>query len=198
MSLGCANRLALVKEGLNLFEHEHELECFLVAARAGLLGVAIKRLFNRGEVGERKFGVDDVDVVDRVNLAGDVDDVFIVKAAHDMCDGVALSDVGEELIAEAFTLARAGNEAGDVDEFDRCGHDTFGVNDFSELRETGIGHLNDADIGLDRAERIVFGGDACLGQCIENGRLPDIGESDDAAFQTHGCASLIGNGFAVR
>ena len=64
------------------------------------------------------------------------------------------------------------------------------MNDVSKLLQTGIGHFNNADVRLDRAERIVFGSDAGFGQRIEDGRFPNIGETDDAAFQTHGFSSL--------
>ena len=56
---------------------------------------------------------------DRVDLAGDVDDVVVLEAAHHVGDRVDLADVGEELVAEALALRRAGDEAGDVDELDR-------------------------------------------------------------------------------
>jgi len=44
-----------------------------------------------------------------------VHDVFIVEAAHDVDDGVGFADVGQELVAEAFALAGASDEAGDVE-----------------------------------------------------------------------------------
>ena len=75
------------------------------------------------EIGERQLGVDDLDVGDRIDLAGDVDDVVVVEAAHHVRDRVGLADVGEELVAEAFALGRAGDQAGDVDELhDRRNH----------------------------------------------------------------------------
>ena len=52
--------------------------------------------------------------------------------------------------------------------------------------EARIGHLDDADVGLDGAERIVLRRDAGLGQGVEEGGLADVGQADDAAFQSHG------------
>ena len=49
-----------------------------------------------------------------------------------------------------------------------------------------IGQLDDADVGLDGAERIVLGGDAGLGQRVEQGGLADVGQADDAALEAHG------------
>ena len=45
-------------------------------------------------------------------------DVRVLEAADHLHDGVHLADVREELVAEAFALARALHEAGDVHELD--------------------------------------------------------------------------------
>src|SRR5690606_3997568 len=71
-------------------------------------------LFHGVHVGEGKLGVDYFDVGGGVNLVGDVDDVAVVKAAHHMGDGVGLANVGQELVAQAFTFRGAGDEAGNV------------------------------------------------------------------------------------
>ena len=55
----------------------------------------------------------------------------------------------------------------------------------ASLVEPRIGHLHDADVRLDGAERIVLGRDAGLGERVEQGGLADVRQSDDAAFQTH-------------
>jgi hypothetical protein len=47
-----------------------------------------------------------------------------------------------------------------------------------------IGHLDDADVGLDRAERVVFSGNAGLGQRIEQGGFPYVGQAYNAALQS--------------
>ena len=47
-------------------------------------------------------------------------------------------------------------------------------------------HLDDADVGIDRAERIVLGR-GCLGgrQGVEERRFPDVGQADDTEAE-HG------------
>ena len=65
--------------------------------------------FDAGEVGKRQFGADGFDVGNRIDFACDMDDVVVVKAAHDVDDGVGFADVGEELVAQAFAFARACN-----------------------------------------------------------------------------------------
>ena len=113
-------------------------------------------------------------------------DVVILEASEDMDDGVDLADVAEELVAEAFALAGALHQTGDVDEGE-LGRDDLGrTGDGGELVEPRIGDRDLADIGLDRAEWIIgrlrrLG----LGQRVEQGRLADVGQADDTAFETH-------------
>ena len=56
----------------------------------------------------------------------------------------------------------------------------------ASCRQPRVGQLDDADVGLDGAERIVLGRDAGLGQRVEEGGLADVGQADDAAFEAHG------------
>jgi hypothetical protein len=49
-----------------------------------------------------------------------------------------------------------------------------------------VRHFDDADVRLDGAERVVLGGDAGLGQGVEEGGFADVGQADDAAFERHG------------
>ncbi len=105
-------------EGFFEFGESGELGLDLVVGVGGLVelldfGVAFLYGF---EVGEKELGVDDVDVVEGVDAAGDVDDFGVVEAADDVADGVGGADVAEELVAEAFALGGAFDKAGDVDE----------------------------------------------------------------------------------
>jgi thymidylate synthase len=64
--------------------------------------------------------------------------------------------------------------------------------DRGELVEPRVGHGDVADIGLDRAERIVRRlRRRGLGQRIEQRRLADIGKPDDAAFEDPWIAALV-------
>ena len=71
-----------------------------------------------------------------------------------------------------------------------AGQHLFRMRDRGERAEARIGHLDDADVGLDRAERIVLGGDARARQRVEERRLADVGQPDDAAFEAHGFSFL--------
>ena len=48
-----------------------------------------------------------------------MDDIVILKAADDMDDGVALSDICKKLVAETLALRSSLDETRDVNELDR-------------------------------------------------------------------------------
>ena len=154
-------------------------------------------LVDRREIGERELGVDRLDVgrPDRP-CPPTCTTLSILEAAHDVRDRIGLADVGEELVAEALALRRAGDEPRDVDELDGRGNHLLRLRDRRERGEPRVGHFDDADVRLDRAERIVLRGDARLGQRVEQRRLADVGQPDDAAaanscspFRSH-CRAL--------
>jgi hypothetical protein len=99
---------------------------------------------------------------------------------------ISAADVGEELIAEALALARAGDEPGDVDELDHRRHDALGRDDLDQRIEPGIGHRDDPVVGLNRTKRIVRRLCAGVGQRVEQRGFADVGETDDADSEAHG------------
>ena len=92
-----------------------------------------------------------------------------------MHDGVGFADVGQELVAQAFALGGAGDQAGDVHELDDGRLDLLRLDDFGQLAEARIRHLDDADVRLDGAERIVLGRDAGLVRALNRVDLPTLG-----------------------
>jgi hypothetical protein len=56
-------------------------------------------------------------------------DVSIVEAADDLNDRIHLTNVCQELIPEALTLAGAFDKAGDIHELDSRGDDDVGAGD---------------------------------------------------------------------
>ena len=87
---------------------------FFVTGLGGFLG-AVEALGYGVEISEREFGVDDFNVGKRVDAAGDMGDVVVLEAAHDMRNGIGLANVGEEFIAEAFAFRGARDQARDVE-----------------------------------------------------------------------------------
>src|SRR5690554_4546791 len=184
-----ANGFAFVQHRQQLFKHLQLGLGFLVAALGDAL-YSLDRFLDGVEVGQCQFGVDHFDVRGRVYLVGDVNHVAVFKAAHHVGDGVGLADVGQELVAQAFTLGCTGNQAGDVHEFHGGGNHALRLYDFRQLGQAGVRHGHHAGVRLDGAEGEVFRADAGFGQCVEQGGFADVGKADDAAVKSHGMPLL--------
>ena len=130
--------------------------------------------------------------------AVDVHDILVGEAAHHLRDRVGLADVGEELVAEPLAVARPLDDAGDVDERHRGGQDALAAEHLGELREARVRQADDADVRLDRRERIVRRQHLILGEGVEQGGLADVRESDDGDSESHGGQSYRGTGAAPR
>ena len=68
-------------------------------AAFGVFGAAGDAVLDGFQVGKDEFCGDGFYVADGVDGAGDVVDVWIVKAANDLDDGVDFADVAEEFVA---------------------------------------------------------------------------------------------------
>ena len=166
------------------FLEERQLNDGFLVARLRIFLRLAHALGDRLQVGEHEFGRDHLDVTHRINAAHGMDDIGILKAADDLHDGVDLADGGEKLVAQAFTFAGAGDESGDINKFDRGRHDDIGFRDGLQDVRALIGYDHDADIRVDRAERVIRGlGLAGTGEGVEKGGFTHIGESDDAGFK---------------
>ena len=133
---GLVERLAGFKDGLCLLDCVHVGRLDLLAPQILLqLG---QRVFDGLQVGEDQLGVDGVDVVGRIHLAVDVDDVVVLEGAHDLADRVRLADVGQELVAQAFAFGGALDDAGDVHEGDGGRHDLFGMHELGKHWQTVV------------------------------------------------------------
>jgi hypothetical protein len=160
---------------------------FLVGADLGALLQSGDALFQAFQVGQHQFHLDDLEIAERVDAALDVDDVAVLEAAGHEGHGVAVADVGQELVAQALALAGAAHQAGDVDEGDPGRDDLLGAGDLGQGVQARLGHGHFAGVRLDGAERIVGGlGRRRLGQGVEQGGLADIGQADDGDFKGHG------------
>ena len=102
-----------------------------------------------------------------------------------MADGIGLTDVGEKLVAQSLAFRGPGHQSGDVDEFHGGMQNLLRLDDLRQPVEARVGDGDDADIRIDGAERVVLRLDTRLGEGIEQGRLADIGQTDDAAFDAH-------------
>ena len=192
--LGQPRRLALAQQRQRLAEHGGGGLGLLVALRRLLLEGG-HALFERFEIGEHQLGLDRLGIGDRIDLALDMRHVAALEAAQHMDDRIDLADVGEELVAEALALRGAAHQPGDVDEGELRLDDLGRAGDLGDLGEARIGHGDLADIRLDRAERIIRRlRRRRLGQRVEQGRLADVRQPDDAAAETHVRNLLAGGG----
>ena len=111
-----------------------------------------------------------------------MDDIVVFKTADDVDDGVDFPDMGQELVPEALALGRPFDETGDVHEFDGRRHDGFRMVELCQQVEPLVRDSDDADVRFDRAERVVRGLCARVGNGIEERTFPDVGKPDDTKF----------------
>ncbi len=103
-----------------------------------------------------------------------------------MRNRIDIADVRQELVAETLALRSARHESRDVDELHGRGHDLLRMHDVRELLQARIRHRHDTHVGVDRAERIVLSRDLRSGEGVEQCRLADVRQTDDAAANWHG------------
>src|SRR5476649_155372 len=185
-----ARRLAFGEVGDELFQQAFLNHSVLVAA-LGVTRDFLQLLLAAVEVGEDQFQVDDLDVAFRVDAVGDVNHVLVFEAADHVGDGVGFADVGQELVAQAFTFGGARHEAGDVDELHGGRQDALGVDDGCQGRQAWVRHGHDATVRFDGAEGEVLRRDTGFGQRVEQGGLADVRQTDDAAVESHDVSPRI-------
>ena len=133
----------------------------------GKLGVLLVASVHRLVVSQCKLDVYGLYVAGGIDSVVHVDDVRVVEAAHNMGNDAHLADVGQELVAKTLSLGGTRHKAGDVDELGH-GRDDLCRRNQDDLVQPGIGDVDDADIGLDGAERVVRGLGRCTCECRED------------------------------
>ena len=102
-----------------------------------------------------------------------------------MTDRIYVTDITKELVAQTLTLACPLHQTGDVDKSD-CGRcDLLRPENLRQDLETSIGDRDDSGIGIDGCKRIVGDEDPGIGQCVEEGGLANIRQTDDSDGKTH-------------
>ena len=91
-----------------------------------------------------------------------------------MKDGIHLADVGQELVAKAFTLAGTADDARNVHKADDGRQDLLALNVVAENPQPLVGHGDHSNVRFDGAERIVRSLDSCRGEGVEKSALSDI------------------------
>lgn len=98
-----------------------------------------------------------------------MDDVGVIEHADNLRDRLGLTDVRQELVTQAFTLGGALDNAGDVHEGHGGRQQARRAEDLGQLREPRVRQVHDANVGLDRGERVVRREHLIAGQCVEKG-----------------------------
>ena len=96
-----------------------------------------------------------------------MDHVVVIETPDNMCNGISLADVAQELVAETLALGSAGNESSDVDELNDGGQRLLGVDEFRKNPETAIWNECHSAVRVDRRERIVLRCDLSACQRVE-------------------------------
>ncbi|MNV68760.1 hypothetical protein D3C71_1616310 [compost metagenome] len=99
-----------------------------------------------------------------------------------MNNRIHLTDMSQELVPQALTLAGALHKTGDIDKFESGGHYPVGSYNLGQLLETLVRHFYYAHIGINGAERVIGGFRPGLGNCIEQRRFAHIGQPDNTCF----------------
>ena len=94
-----------------------------------------------------------------------------------MDNGIHLTDIGEELIAEALAFGSSLHESGNINKFNYGRGNLFGIIESGELSETVIGYRNNTYIGIDSTERVIgrFRTGFCQG--IEESTFTHVGQA---------------------
>ena len=115
----------------------------------------VAALFEHFEIGQHEFGQNRLQIPDRIDRAFHMDHVRILKEPDHMRNRVHPADVPEKLVAQPLPLTRSLDQTGNIDEFQRGGHNPPGVLQIGEHLKPLIRNRDDAGIRLDRAEREI-------------------------------------------
>src|SRR5262249_8859362 len=137
------------------------------------------------QVGQDQLGVDRLDVVGGRDLAVDVHHVRVGERPDHLADRVGLPDVRQELVAQALPLAGAADQPGDVHERHGGRHGPRAAEHLRQHRQPPVRHADHAHVRLDRGERVVRRQYVVLGERVEQSRLADVGQPDDADGKSH-------------
>ena len=90
----------------------------------------------------------------------------------------------EKLVSQSFTSACAFHQTGDIDELDRGWRDFFGVGNLGDSSQSRIGHRDDADVRIDRAERIILRRRFVSARDrVKERRFPDVRQTDNSSAE---------------
>ncbi len=111
--------------------------------------------------------------------------IVVNEAAHHVNNAVGFANVGEKLVTQTLAFRCAGDETGDIDELHHRRNGFLRLRQIDQCFYAWIGDFDDADIGFDGTERIVFRRDTRFGQRIEQRGFADIRQTNNPTFKAH-------------
>ena len=138
-----------------------------------------KGTLNGSQVSEDELGLDDVNVLVRIDATLNVNDVGIFEVTNNLADSVSVANVCQELVAQALTLVCALDQASDVHKLNSCRHNTARINNLCQLLKPCVGHVNNAHVRINGSKRIVCGQTTLAGQRGEQRRFANVWQAND-------------------
>ena len=174
----------LVEWRLDLLQRVANMQRFFLRG-LGILLCFVELFLDGLQIGKREFSVDDFDIIKRAYRTRHVRYIVIFKTAHDVHDRMTFADVRQKLVTKSLSLGRAGYKPGNVDKLHRRSNDLQRFDDRRNDAKTRIRHRHYPDVRLNRAKRVILGRDSGRCQGIEQGRLANVGQTDDATLDCH-------------
>ena len=109
-----------------------------------------------------------------------MDHVLILETPDHMDNGVHLTNIGQELVAQALSLGGTLDQTRDIDEFNNSRGHLFGVIHLSEKPDPLVRDSDHTYIGIDRAERVISRLSASFCQCVKQGALAYVRKANDS------------------
>ncbi len=160
------NRLALLDVLLESFAHLY-LSPTLSGSALGGLASTIYALFKGFKVLELQLKIYGFFVAKRIHAAVYVHDVVVLKAAQHVQKSIALPDVAQKLVAQAFSLAGSLDQACYVNNLHRGGNHALGIHDLGKGSRARVGHVHRAYVGLNGAKGKVCSVGLGVAQAVE-------------------------------
>lgn len=136
-------------------------------------------LLDELDILDPKLVRDDLKITHRVDIALYVNDLSIIEASHNLEDSVDCSDVRQESIAETSTSRGASRQTGDVVDCEVGRYARLWVVVLDQPVISVVRHNHSCFFRVDGRVWEVGGvTQRTLGECLEECRLADIGETD--------------------
>ena len=162
-----------------LFGRFEERPCAFVHPR--LFGQPVQLAVKLLQVGQDEFEVNDANVVGGIRPFADMNDILILKTAHDMHHRLGLADVAQKLVAQALPLRRAFDQPRNIHKFNSGVHNALGLDQRGESVQPLIGYGHNRFVGFDGAEGVVGRfGVLFFGEGVKGGAFAHVGQAHNA------------------